>query len=70
MFGPILFNVFISDLDNEIEFTLSKFADDTKLRGVADALGGQCYHSTKLESLAGRNLKKFNKSKSLAPGEE
>lgn len=66
----VLFNIFVNNLDEGIESTLSKFADDTKLRGVADALGGQCYHSTKLESLAGRNLKKFNKSKSLAPGEE
>ena len=66
----VLFNIFVNNLDEGIESTLSKFADDIKLRGVADALGGQCYHSTKLESLAGRNLKKFNKSKSLAPGEE
>jgi len=66
----VLFNIFVNNLDEGIESTLSKFADDTKLRGVADALGGQCYHSTKLESLAGRNLMKFNKSKSLAPGEE
>lgn len=66
----VLFNIFVNNLDEGIESTLSKFADDTKLRGVADALGGKCYHSTKLESLAGRNLKKFNKSKSLAPGEE
>ena len=39
--GSILgvFNIFISDSNDGLECTLSKFAHDSKLSGVADMLG-------------------------------
>jgi len=66
VFGPVLFNIVINNMDSRIECTLSKFSDDTKLNGAVDMpklLGAIQADLDKLERWACVNLMKFNKPK-------
>ena len=49
--GRTLFNIFVNHLDDGIESTLTKFADDTKLSGEVDMSEGRDILWTDLDKL-------------------
>jgi len=69
--GPILFNIFVGDLDSGIEHTLSGFANDTKLSGVVNMLEGKGVIQGDLDSLerwACANIIQQSQVQGPAPG--
>lgn len=67
--GQVLFSVFINDVDDGVECTLSKFIDATKLSGVVGTPEGRGVIQRNLERLenwAHVNHMRFSKAKCKA----
>jgi len=69
VWGLVLFNTFVSNVDNGIECTNCQFPDNSKLCGVVDTPEGRDAIQRDLDRLerwAHENLMKFNKAKCKA----
>ncbi|TRZ12817.1 hypothetical protein HGM15179_014273 [Zosterops borbonicus] len=62
---PVLFNIFINDIDKEIKCAFSKYSDDTKLSGAGDIPEGWSHPEGpgQAQEVAHGNLMRFNKTK-------
>ena len=59
MLGPLLFLIFIKDLDLNINSSVFKFADDTKIIGtVKDSTDSERYRQTSIHFISGQELGK------------
>ncbi|PKU45376.1 rna-directed dna polymerase from mobile element jockey-like [Limosa lapponica baueri] len=66
--GPVLFNIFVGDMDSGIDCTLSKFTNNTKLCGGVGTQEGRHAIQRDLDRLdkwACVNLMKFNEDRNL-----
>lgn len=64
--SPVLFSIFVDNMDNEGEHILSKFADNRTLGGIAYSTEGHVSiqrDTDRLVKWAKRNLMQFNKEK-------
>lgn len=66
MLGPVLSNIFVNDLDEEIKCTLSKFVDGMKLGGKSDTpevWTATQWDPDRLKNWVDKNLMRFKKDK-------
>ena len=64
--GPVLFNIFINDLDKGVQGMLGKFADDTKLGRIINTLKDRNKIQNDLDRMehwTENNKMKFNSDK-------